>query len=247
MRSESEAGAGAEGEQGPRELRRELQEALSLYRQELAASRWSEARGYRHLEALAQGLLDQTYFSPHHLFTPMPDECTTLQVTLERVRKVTWILSGRPPTPDFTPRFRVRPYHPAYFLTWYEESLTAGEDLQSRMEEVIARLKAHPDGEVEIVQGLDDVCATCIYTDVFRCIKDADNQRHWDGVNAELLARQGFRYGQRLTVREMMLKAIATLPSWAHTCGVCPEERADQYSAGRRYWRDLLSSTGAAA
>ncbi len=223
------------------QLREQLQEALELFRRELALTRWAEARSYRHLEALVQDLLDRTYFSPFHLFVEMPDERTALSVTLDRLRQVTWIMSGRLPTADFKPRFHVRPYHPAYFIVWHEQDLAVDE--QSRLDDVVTRLKAHPELEVEIVRGLDDVCAACLFTDIYRCLKDADNQRHWDGVNDRLLAKQGLAYGQRLSVRDLMLNAAQALPTWEDTEGVCPSEKAEIYQLGRRYWRALLSDT----
>jgi hypothetical protein len=221
------------------EIHERLKASLEMFRKELAASQWSQGKSYRHLESLVQELLGKTYFSPHHTFVPLPDEVTTLRDSLQRLNQVIWILSGKSPSPDFELRFHIRPYHPAYFIRYFEETLPV--DNQNRLDDVVTRMKANLDREVEIVQGLDDVCATCDLTDIYRCIKDADNQRHWDGVNDKLLAKQGLRYGQRILARDLMKNAVKTMPTWEDTCGVCEAKEAQTYAAGRQGWMKLLA------
>lgn len=214
----------------PQELRKRLKASMEMFQKELAASKWDKGKSYRHLESLIQELLDKTYFSPYHVFAPMPDEATTLQTSLNRLNRVIWILSGKSPEPDFKPLFHTRPYHPAYFILYFEEDLKP--ENMNRLDDVVTRMKANLDLEVEIVRGLDDTCATCMNTDIYRCIKDADNQKHWDGVNEKLLVKQGLSYGQRISVRNLMKNAVKVMPTWEDTCGVCEANQAQIYETG---------------
>lgn len=228
------ASSSAEGE-----LRKRLNASLKMFRQELAADpKRGNVKAYRHLETIMQKLLETTYFSPYHVFSSMPDAAQTLTAALNRLNQVVWLLTGKLPEKDFKPMFHIRPYHPPWLIYEFDEEFKP--ESQNRMNDVVIRMKANLDIDVEIIRGLDDVCATCFITDVNRCVKDADNQKLWDGINDRILVKQGLAYGRRLSVRELMKNAIKTLPRADDTGGVFEKKHAEQYERGLQSWIKLL-------
>ncbi|MFH1476857.1 MAG: hypothetical protein ABIH24_05135 [Verrucomicrobiota bacterium] len=221
------------------ELRARLNASLKMFRQELADDpKRGNVKAYCHIETIMQKLLETTYFSPYHVFSPMPDAAQTLTAALDRLNQVIWLLTGQLPENDFKPMFHVRPYHPPWLIYMFDEEFEP--ESQNRMNDVIIRMKANLDIDVEIIRGLDDVCATCFITDVNRCVKDTNEQKKWDGINDRILIKQGLSYGRRLSVRELMKNTIKTLPCADDTCGVFMEKRAEQYERGLQNWIKLI-------
>jgi len=58
-------------------------------------------------------------------------------------------------------RIRLRPYHPTYVVGYFGQGYhPAGYNSQG-FNDVIEEIRSHPDLEVEIVEGFDDICTKC--------------------------------------------------------------------------------------
>lgn len=129
-----------------------------------------------------------------------------------------WVSSPAPQTvhKETDMRIRLRPYHPTYLVGYYGMGGHPESYNSVGFNEIIEKIKADPDIEVEFVEGFDDICLKCsrivadeagsVWGERHRCPNTAKPEviQALGDVNRQVLEKLGMEYGSVIKLKDLV-------------------------------------------
>lgn len=121
-------------------------------------------------------------------------------------------------------RIRLRPYHPTYVVGFFGMGGMKEGFNRDGFNEVLARIRDHPDLDVEFVEGYDDVCDGCerraadedgsIWGTEYTCpsAQDPDVVAGVKRANERVLNALGLRFGSVIAWRDLVQQLAEKIP-----------------------------------
>ena len=113
-------------------------------------------------------------------------------------------------------RIRLRPYHPTYVVGYFGQGYHPESYNSQGFNDVIERIKSHPDLEVELVEGFDDICSKCerrvedekgcIWGESHSCSSSNDPSvvQGVNAANGRVLQSLGLQFGSVIRLRDLV-------------------------------------------